>query len=230
VAIDRRLVRHPRASGGLGCIACVCLLAASVAWGQKPTGTIAVLYAGSLGTVIEKGLSPAIERATGYGIEGEGHGSVAAARMIRDRLRAPDVFVSADPAVNTSILMGPKNRNLVEWYLTIAAADLVIGYNPKSRVKDDLEQARAGKVPWYEVLARSGVKLGRTDPEPGWDAIGVQANQSGVADVLRRHGTPRDEGNYDRRRWRGVAHSCSSSFARRFVRCDRNRPRLVARG
>jgi len=113
---------------------------------------------------MDKGLAPAMERATGYGIQGEGHGSVAAARMIRDRLRTPDVFISADPAVNVSILMGPNNRDLVEWYVTFAAADLVIGYNPKSRFKDDFEHARAGRVPWYDVLSKPGVRLGRTDP------------------------------------------------------------------
>src|SRR5436309_15530560 len=72
--------------------------------------------------------------------------------MIRDRLRTPDVFVSADPAVNVAILMGPQNRNIVEWYLTFAAAEMVLGYNPKSRFKDDFEQAREGKLPLALLL------------------------------------------------------------------------------
>ncbi len=142
-----------------------CTVTPKAIWAQpKQTGTLSVLYAGSLGAVIDKGLGPAVERATRYRVQGEGHGSVAAARMIRDRLRTPDVFISADPVVNSTILMGPDNRNLVDWYLTFAAADLVIGYNPKSRFKDDFERARAGTLPWYGVLARPGVKLGRTDP------------------------------------------------------------------
>ena len=145
-------------------IASLCLVVESVGWAQKPRGIVAVVYAGSLGAVVDKGLTPVVEQTTGYGVRGEGYGSVAAARMIRDRLRTPDVFISADPAVNRAILMGPNNGNLVAWYLTFAAADLVIGYNPKSRFKDDFEQARAGKLPWYDVLARPGVKLGRTDP------------------------------------------------------------------
>ena len=150
----------------LALLACIGLVAVQQAvWAQpKPGGTVSVLYAGSLGAVMEKGLAPAAERTTGYGIQGEGHGSVAAARMIRDRLRTPDVFLSADPAVNVAILMGPQNRNIVEWYLTFAAAEMVLGYNPKSRFKDDFEQAREGKLLWYEVLAKPGVKLGRTDP------------------------------------------------------------------
>jgi molybdate/tungstate transport system substrate-binding protein len=137
---------------------------ASATFAEAQRGVVSVLYAGSLGAVMEKGLGPALERTTGFGFQGEGQGSVAAARMIRDRLRTPDVFISADPAVNSAILMGPNNRNLVGWYLTFAAADLVIGYNPKSRFKNDFDQARAGKLLWYDVLARPGVKLGRTDP------------------------------------------------------------------
>jgi hypothetical protein len=58
--------------------------------------------------------------------------------------------------VNRAILMGPTNRDLVDWYLTFAAADLVIGYNPKSRFKDHFEQARHAKLPWYDVLAKAG--------------------------------------------------------------------------
>ena len=141
----------------------MCLTIATLAEAQK-LGVVSVLYAGSLGAVLEKGLAPAFERTTGFGFQGEGHGSVAAARMIRDRLRTPDVFVSADPAVNIALLMGPQNRSIVEWYVTFAAAEMVLGYNPKSRFKDDFEQAREGNLQWYEVLAKPGVKLGRTDP------------------------------------------------------------------
>jgi len=131
---------------------------------EKGGGVVSVLYAGSLVAVNERALGPAFQQATGYTYQGEGHGSVAAARMIKDRLRSPDIFISADPTVNAKELMGPKNRDLVVWYLTFASSSLVIAYHPKSRFRDGFEQARAGKLPWYEVLARPGVKLGRTDP------------------------------------------------------------------
>lgn len=130
--------------------------------GQK--GNVSVLYAGSLGALMEKSVGPAFEQATGYHYQGEGQGSVGAARAIHDHLRTPDVFISADPAVNDRILMGPANGSFASWYLTFASSELVLGYNPRSRFRDLFEQARAGKLPWYEVLAKSGVKLGRTDP------------------------------------------------------------------
>ncbi len=135
-----------------------------VARAQRTTDIVSILYAGSLGAVMERGLAPAFERASRYRVQAEGHGSVAAARMIRDRLRAPDVFISADPAVNAAVLMGPHNGAIAEWYLTFASAELVLGYNPRSRFKAQLDEARAGKVPWNDVLAKPGVKFGRTDP------------------------------------------------------------------
>jgi molybdate/tungstate transport system substrate-binding protein len=131
----------------------------------RAQGSVSVLYAGSLGAVMEKALGPGFQAATGFGYQGEGQGSVGAARAIRDQLRSPDVFISADPAVNQKLLMGPENHDLVRWYITLAAGELVIGSSPQSRFAADFERARTGKTPWYEVLAKPGLKFGRSDPE-----------------------------------------------------------------
>ncbi len=61
---------------------------------------VSVLYAGSLATVMENGLGPAFAKANPYEYQGEAQGSLGAARMIHDKLRTPDVFISADPSVN----------------------------------------------------------------------------------------------------------------------------------
>jgi molybdate/tungstate transport system substrate-binding protein len=126
--------------------------------------SVSVLYAGSLATVMENGVGPAFTAATGYGYKGEAHGSLGAARLIHDHLRSPDVFISADPAVNESVLMGPKNGALVTWYAVVASSQLVLAYNPKSPFAPRFEAAAAGKTPWYEVLETPGVHFGRGDP------------------------------------------------------------------
>jgi molybdate/tungstate transport system substrate-binding protein len=126
--------------------------------------SVSVLYAGSLATVMENGVGPAFTAATGYGYKGEAHGSLGAARLIHDHLRSPDVFVSADPAVNESVLMGPRNGNLVTWYAVVASSQLVLAYHPKSPFAPRFEAAAAGKTPWYEVLETPGVRFGRGDP------------------------------------------------------------------
>jgi molybdate/tungstate transport system substrate-binding protein len=145
-------------------LALVLFLPLATSAAAKSRGAVRVLYAGSLGAVMEQAAGPAFERATGYEYQGEGHGSVADARMMRDRLRDPDVFLSADPAVNRRLLMPPLGH-LADWYLTFASGELVLGYNPKSRFRALFEQAKAGKLPWYEALAAPGLRFGRTDPE-----------------------------------------------------------------
>jgi ABC-type molybdate transport system substrate-binding protein len=126
--------------------------------------TVSVLYAGSLATVMENGLGPASSKATGYQYHGEAQGSLAAARMIRDRLRTPDVFISADPSVNENVLMGSNNGDLVTWFLTLASSQLVLAYNPNSKFAEKFQAASAGTIPWYEVLKTPGLRFGRGDP------------------------------------------------------------------
>src|SRR6185295_12046572 len=99
---------------------------------RSQDGSVSVLYAGSLATVMENGLGPAFSKATGYEYQGEAQGSLGAARMIRDGLRRPDVFISADPSVNEKVLMGSQNGELVTWFLTLASSQLVLAYNPNS--------------------------------------------------------------------------------------------------
>lgn len=130
----------------------------------KGSGTVQVLYAGSLVATIENGVGPAFSNALGYTYQGEAGGSVALANEIKDKLRQPDIFISADPSVNDS-LAGAKNGDLADWYVVWGRTALVIAYNPRSRFAAQLDQAKAGTLPWYQVLKSPGFKLGRTDPE-----------------------------------------------------------------
>ncbi len=125
---------------------------------------VSVLYAGSLAGVMENSLGPAFTKATGTAFQGEAQGSLAGARMIRDKLRSPDVYISADPAVNEKVLMGAANGNLVNWYMTVAASQLVLGYNPNSKFATKIEDARVGRITWYELLETPGFRFGRGDP------------------------------------------------------------------
>ena len=131
--------------------------------GSTNKGHISVLYAGSLVNLMEKKVGPAFQQATGYGYQGEGKGSTALANEIKGKLRTPDVFISADPAVDQT-LMGPANGNYVAWYATFTRTSMVIGYNPSSKFAADLQAAANGSKPWYQVLAEPGLRLGRTDP------------------------------------------------------------------
>lgn len=131
---------------------------------SAPKGNVSVLYAGSLTTIMEHQIGPAFDKATGYTFQGEGKGSSALATEITGHLRTPDIFISADPKVDQS-LMGAANGNYVSWYMNLARTQLVIGYNPNSKFAADFRAAANGSKSWYQVLEESGVRLGRTDPE-----------------------------------------------------------------
>jgi len=151
----------------LGVLMLFCSCAVGL-WAQTPaqsrqSGAVQVLYAGSLASVLEKSVGPQFEQSSGFTYQGEGQGSLGAAKMISDGLRSPDVFISADLAVNDKVLMTP-DKKLTDWYVTFASSAIVLGYNPNSKFKSIFEQVQAGNLPWYEALKTPGLKLGRTDP------------------------------------------------------------------
>src|ERR1700738_3620548 len=71
------------------------------------------------------------------------------ASLIKEKLRTPDVFISADPKVN-QMLMGKENRDLVRWYATIFGNEMVLGYNPNSRFARELKQVGTDDTRVYE--------------------------------------------------------------------------------
>lgn len=146
------------------------LVLLSACGGQAPTAAgpsaakaVSVLYAGSLVNLMEKGIGPAFRKETGIGYQGQGAGSVALANAIKDKTKSGDVFISADPSVNQT-LMGEANGDWVRVAAVFGRTSMVIGYNSKSKFAPDLEKARNGTMQWYDVLLEPGFKLGRTDP------------------------------------------------------------------
>jgi len=57
-------------------------------------GQVFVLYAGSLGNLMEKDVGPAFSRATGYKYLGEAKGSLLSANLIKEKLRTPEAYIS----------------------------------------------------------------------------------------------------------------------------------------
>ena len=118
----------------LGLIA-VALATLSVAPAHAaPEGSrVSVLYAGSLVNLMEHGIGPAFDKASGnqfqgYAIgshrrgnqfQGYAMGSHRLADQIKGNRRQGDVFVSASPKVNDS-LMGAANGDWESWYITFA--------------------------------------------------------------------------------------------------------------
>ncbi|MCB8875207.1 extracellular solute-binding protein [Acidisoma silvae] len=122
-------------------------------------GTVNVLYAGSMVNMMEHGIGPAFDKATGGSFRGYAGGSNKLANEIKGKLIPGDVFISASPKVNDS-LIGAANGAWVDWYVGFAQSPLVIGYDPNSKFAADLKTK-----PWYEVMQMPGIRIGRTDPK-----------------------------------------------------------------
>lgn len=127
---------------------------AGCAGGPVAKGPVRVLYAASLTQLFERQIGPAFTRHSGYSYQGYAGGSEALAAEVRGRVLPGDVFVSASPAVNDSLM--PR---WVSFYVQFARVSLVVAYNPKSRFVADFAH-----LPWYRVLAMPGIRVGRTDP------------------------------------------------------------------
>jgi molybdate/tungstate transport system substrate-binding protein len=123
---------------------------------------VSVMYAGSLVTVMERSVVPAL-RDRGLNVLGEPKGSVAIANLITSGLRHPDVFVSADVAVIAKLL-GTGQGAIASWYAPFATTRLVIGYSAASRFASDFAACARGEKKLTSVLLEPGLKLGRTDP------------------------------------------------------------------
>ena len=70
----------------------------------------------SLVNLMERGIGPAFEKATGNRFQGYGGGSNGLANQIKGKLRQGDVFISAIPKVNDD-LMGASNGDWVNWFI-----------------------------------------------------------------------------------------------------------------
>ena len=135
------------------------LSALLLAPGVAAAAAVDVMYAGSLVTLMERGIGPDFNGATGQTMRGFGAGSNGLANQIKGKLRRGDVFISASPKVNDT-LMGDDNGNWVSWYVTFAKSPLVLGYKAGNRFGEELKTK-----PWYEVLREPGIRIGRTDPK-----------------------------------------------------------------
>ncbi|GMF38811.1 unnamed protein product [Phytophthora fragariaefolia] len=128
-------------------------------------GNVTIYHAGSLVGLMDDKLAPAFTAATGIATSLLAKGSVKLANLIVNGSQA-DVFISADASVNTELLMGDANDNLISWYITFGETSIGIGYYPESPYADVFAAVQNGSLLWYEALRQNpGVKLGRTDPD-----------------------------------------------------------------
>jgi molybdate/tungstate transport system substrate-binding protein len=125
---------------------------------MERSGTVIVLTAGSLETIMKTAVEPGFHKATGYTVTDVSGGSTGLAQDVKGGVHRADVFWSAAPT-SDRLLMGSKNGNWVSWYLTFATTSLVLGYEPQDRFASSIRHG-----PWWKVVTEPGFRVGRTNP------------------------------------------------------------------
>lgn len=134
------------------------LFAVTALAGDAPV--LRVAYAGSMGAVMDGVLGPAFARSHHADYQGIGQGSYALARLLAGRQMQADVFVGITPGPIKVL----EKAGLAKKAVPVASTRMVVIYSPKSRFATDFAAAAKGRRPWYDVLRKPGLRLGRTDP------------------------------------------------------------------
>jgi len=116
--------------------------------------TLVVFTAASLAVPIRAALD-SFARRTGAVVQQENGASLELARCIMELGRVPDVIALADQELFPQVLV-PRAAS---WYVRFARNRMVVAFTGRSA-----GAARLTASNWYEVLARSGVRVGRSDP------------------------------------------------------------------
>jgi molybdate/tungstate transport system substrate-binding protein len=136
----------------------------------ESTTPLQVAYAGSMGSLMDGGVRPAIAKALGAELQGRAQGSTGLANLIVAGSIRPDVFISVTPEPMRIVLKAGKAQSA----LPIARTEMVIAYSPHSQYAAALAKAGAsGAKPWWQILETPGFRFGRTDPNTDPQGLNV---------------------------------------------------------
>lgn len=140
--------------------ALVCLMSRP-APAQTGLVPLQVSYAGSMGSLMDGGIKPAVAKAINADLQGRAQGSTGLANLIVAGSIRPDVFIAVTPGPMRLVLKADKTQKA----LPIARTEMVIAYSPKSQYASLLAKANGpGAKPWWQILETQGLRFGRTDP------------------------------------------------------------------
>jgi molybdate/tungstate transport system substrate-binding protein len=129
-----------------------------------------VAYAGSMGSMMDGGIRPAIADALGAEFQGRAAGSTGLANLIVAGSIRPDVFISVTPEPMRIVLKAGKAQSAQP----IARTEMVIAYNPKSQFAPDFAKTGTSSAkPWWRILETKGLRFGRTDPNTDPQGLNV---------------------------------------------------------
>ena len=136
----------------------------------KSLTPLQVAYAGSMGSMMDGGIRPAVAKSLGADLQGRAQGATGLANLIVAQSIRPDVFISVTAAPMRIVLTARKTKNAIP----IARTEMVIAYSPKSQYAAALAKSgEPGAKPWWQIAATPGFRFGRTDPNTDPQGLNV---------------------------------------------------------
>jgi len=124
---------------------CSALSVTNDAFAADTLTPLQVAYAGSMGSMMDAGVKPAVAKSLGADMQGRAQGSTGLANLIVAGSIRPDVFISVTPGPMRTVLKAGKATNAIP----IARTEMVIAYSPKSQFGSDLAKCdQPGAKPW----------------------------------------------------------------------------------
>ncbi len=137
----------------------------------EPPTILTIFAAGTLAVPFRAAGRAFESRNPGVEVRAEFGGSVKMAREITDLHRPADILAVADYSVIPKYLFGGEGRTAIaSWYAGFARNAITFVYTDKSKFAAEVTPQN-----WYEILARPGVEIGRSDPDT--DPSGYQTLQ-----------------------------------------------------
>lgn len=180
-------------SASLAAAAKVIVLAAAIltmggarlAQSAVPLTPLEVAYAGSMGSMMDGAIRPAIAQALDAELRGRAQGSTGLAKMIAAGSLRPDVFISVTPGPMRSVIAAGKADRAIP----IARTEVVIAYSPKSQFAADFAKSgESGAEPWWQILQTPGLRFGRTDPTTDPQGLNIIFTMQLAADYYHQPG------------------------------------------
>ncbi len=131
---------------------------------DKINSDLLVVHAGSLSIPFKSIAKEFMKIHPEVNVMLEAYGSRTAARQVSDLKRDVDVLASADSDVIRKLLY----PDFADFCIDFTTNEMVIVYTEKSKFKDEINKSN-----WYDVLLRSGVEFGHSDPNS--DPCGYRA-------------------------------------------------------
>lgn len=143
---------------------------ATVARASEALTPLQVAYAGSMGSMMDRGIKPAIAKTLNADLQGRAQGSTGLANLIIAGSIRPDVFISVTPAPMRSVLKAGK----AERAIPIARTEMVIAYSPMSRYAAAFQKSQDPTAqPWWKILESPELRFGRTDPNTDPQGVNI---------------------------------------------------------